>query len=78
MALSVPAGGHISYTEYGYAGYRGLRICDIPFDQNEVNVDIQALEHAIEKIKPKLLVIGASLILFPYPLKELREISRQS
>lgn len=78
MSLSVPNGGHISYREFGVAGYLKLRIKDIPFDKENMNIDTIGLARVLEEIRPKLLVLGASLILFPYPLEDIREIAEDT
>jgi glycine hydroxymethyltransferase len=74
MSLNVPNGGHISYREFGVAGYLKLRIRDIPFDEKDMNVDTTGLARMLEEIRPKLVVLGGSLILFPYPLEDIRKI----
>jgi len=75
MSLTVPAGGHISYRKFGAAGYRGLQIENIPFDPYEMEIDVEELALAANKIKPQIIVLGASLILYPYPLEEIKRIA---
>jgi len=75
MSLSVPCGGHISYRKFGAAGYRGLTTKNIPFDEREMNIDVEKLAETAEETRPTLLVLGASLILFPYPVKDIRKIA---
>ncbi|MEM0217384.1 MAG: serine hydroxymethyltransferase [Candidatus Nezhaarchaeales archaeon] len=71
MALSIPCGGHISFAEIGGAGVRGLSVIDLPFNKDEMNVDVEKAVELISNIKPKLVVLGASLFLFPHPVREL-------
>jgi glycine hydroxymethyltransferase len=75
MSLSVPNGAHISYSEFGSAGYRGLTVSHIPFDPVEMNVNLNALFNTVSSIKPKLLMLGGSVILFPLPVKEIRKMA---
>ena len=70
MALHTSDGGHISHTNFGSAGIRGLRVETFPFDQNEMNIDPDKLVSDILEKKPKILLFGASLFLFPHPIKE--------
>lgn len=77
MSLPVPGGAHISYRKYGVAGYHGLKVIDIPFDTENYEVDLEGLETVVKSTKPKLIVVGASLILFPYPLKQIKEIANE-
>ncbi|MHC1629281.1 MAG: serine hydroxymethyltransferase [Candidatus Nezhaarchaeales archaeon] len=71
MGLSIPCGGHISFAEIGAAGIRGLSVIDLPFNNYEMNIDVEKAIDLIAKVKPKLIVLGASLFLFPHPVKEL-------
>lgn len=75
MSLNVMSGAHISYREFGSAGCRGLRITDIPFDKNEMNVDVARLAEVARKVKPKIITLGGSLFLFPAPVKEVRKVA---
>ncbi len=70
MSLRVPKGGHISYMEFGGAGVRGLKVKPLPFDTEEMNIDIDAAVKGIAKTKPQLVLLGGSVILFPQPTKE--------
>jgi len=75
MSLSVMSGAHISYREFGSAGCRGLRVYDIPFDKDEMNIDVKRLLTLARKVKPKIITLGGSLFLFPAPVEEVREIA---
>jgi glycine hydroxymethyltransferase len=73
MALNVPVGGHISHAEVSAAGIRGLRILSHPFDSEKMNIDADAMQKEILKNKPKMVLLGGSLFLFPHPVEEARE-----
>jgi len=73
MALRVPYGGHISHAEVSAAGIRGLKIRPHPFDNEKMNIDADAMKKDILKTKPKLILLGGSLFLFPHPVKEAKE-----
>jgi glycine hydroxymethyltransferase len=77
MALSIPCGGHISHDRFSAAGIRGLRVEYYPFDLEEWEIDIDATKKMAYELKPKVFVLGSSLILFPPPVKELAEISAE-
>lgn len=74
FTLSVPNGAHISMRKFGGAGLRGLKIFDIPFDYNNYNIDMDLFGNLILGLKPKLITLGASVFLFPQPIREIREI----
>jgi glycine hydroxymethyltransferase len=59
--------------EFGGAGVRGIKVEKIPFDQKEMNIDVDGLFKSIKEKKPSLVLLGGSVILFPQPVKEARE-----
>jgi len=77
ISISVPCGGHISHDKYSAAGIRGLEVLHYPFDYETMNIDIDKTKILVEKEKPKLFVLGSSLILFPQPVKEISEIAKE-
>lgn len=74
LALAVPSGGHISHAKYSAAGIRGLKIYTHPYDNNTMNIDTDKMIKDIRLIQPKVVMFGASLFLFPHPVKEAREV----
>jgi len=77
MALSVPAGAHISQAKFGAAGIRGLETVPFVFDEKEFNIDIDATAKVIRETEPKLVTFGGSLFPFPHPVKELAPIAKE-
>lgn len=73
MALEVPVGGHISHANVSAAGIRGLKVSPHPFDAEKMNIDPDAMKKDILKKKPKIVLLGGSLFLFPHPVEEARE-----
>ncbi|OFV68209.1 MAG: serine hydroxymethyltransferase [Candidatus Syntrophoarchaeum caldarius] len=73
MTLNVPTGGHISHVEYSAAGIRGLVNYDHPFDEERMNIDPDRMVKKIREIRPKIVLFGASVFLFPHPVSEARE-----
>jgi glycine hydroxymethyltransferase len=83
LALAIPNGGHISSGRKDFSGtagsVHGLEVEYFPFDRHEMNIDVDKAKQKIEKMvkeenkPPKLGMFGASLFLFPQPLKELAE-----
>ncbi|MHA1794263.1 MAG: serine hydroxymethyltransferase [Promethearchaeota archaeon] len=72
FALSVPEGAHISFREFGVAGARGLHVHDIPFDKEKMNIDVEAFNREIERVKPDLITLGGSVFLFPHPISQIK------
>ncbi len=74
MTAAQPFGGHSSNRQDGPAGTRGLEIFDIPFDPNELEVDLDKFAEEAQRIQPKLVVMGMSMTLFPLPVREMSEM----
>src|SRR6266852_5887636 len=74
MSLPQPFGGHSSNRVDGPAGVRGLKIVDIPFDPVELEVDLDLFRKVAPLVRPKLVALGASMTLFPFPLQAMQEI----
>ena len=68
-------GGHVSSSKYGIAGIRGLKSLDLPFDPNKFEIDLEKTLFLIKKEKPKLIMLGRSMFLFPEPIREIRKMS---
>jgi glycine hydroxymethyltransferase len=74
MSIPQPVGGHSSNRTDGPAGIRGLRIVDIPFDAAELEVDLEAFATVAREVRPKVVALGASMTLFPLPVREITQI----
>jgi glycine hydroxymethyltransferase len=74
MSAPQPFGGHSSNRVDGPAGMRGLNIVDVPFDPIELEVDLEAFTAAARQVKPRLVVMGMSMTLFPLPVRAMSEV----
>jgi len=74
MSIAQPFGGHSSNRIDGPAGVRGLKIVDVPMVPDELVVDMDLFRAMAPLVRPKLVALGASMTLFPFPLKEMSEI----
>jgi glycine hydroxymethyltransferase len=74
MSIAQPFGGHSSNRMDGPAGVRGLKIVDVPMIPDELVVDLDLFRATAPLVRPKLVALGASMTLFPFPLKEMSEI----
>jgi glycine hydroxymethyltransferase len=78
VVAPLSCGAHISHDYTGLAGkVIGLETIDHAYDINEMNIDPDRSRVIIEAAKPGIVTLGGSLFLFPPPLKELREVSRE-
>lgn len=71
MGLSVIDGGHSSFREV--SRYHGVSMVPLPFNAEEYNIDVDQSRKMIVKVMPRMVMLGASELLFPQPVKEVSE-----
>src|SRR5256885_15744820 len=74
MSVPQPVGGHSSNRVDGPAGIRGLKIVDIPFDPVELEVDLDLFRKVAPLVRPRVIALGTSMTLFPFPVQAMQEI----
>lgn len=74
LALPASAGGHATHHAQGAAGLYGLEVHPIPFDGTRMEVDLEGMKREAQRLRPKLIILGGSLALMPYPVRETREL----
>lgn len=74
MTVAQPVGGHSSNRADGPAGVRGLKIVDIPMDPVELEVDLDLFRKMAPLVRPKVVTLGVSMTLFPFPVRAMREV----
>ncbi|MBI5000064.1 MAG: serine hydroxymethyltransferase [Euryarchaeota archaeon] len=73
MSLSSSDGGYDGYCKKYIPDMLGLGTRCLPFDQSLWNIDVEAACAAILRFRPRLVVLGASYLPFPHPVRELSE-----
>jgi glycine hydroxymethyltransferase len=85
---STDAGGHISHAPIGVMGRRiqvrgqalkaegekGIALHYWPLTEDRYHIDADAAATLIEQVKPRLVVLGKSLFLFPEPVREIAAV----
>jgi len=71
--LDLANGAHISFGKWGAAGVRAIQLISYPFNDEEMNIDVDGAVKLIKKVKPKLALNGRSVFLFPSPIREIAE-----
>ena len=77
IAMNIPFGGHISHANVSAAGIRGLKTLEHPFNPEVMNIDVDALNKMILEEKPKIILFGGSLFLFPHPVSEVVDAANE-
>lgn len=79
VVTPLSSGAHISHDYTGLAGQvLGLEIINLAYDVKELNIDVEKSEHIIRAARPGIVTLGASLFLFPHPVKELKEVAEDA
>ncbi len=78
MVNSTPSGGHISHHRLGSLGKFTQNLIDFPLTTDGYHIDIEKTKFLIRSAKPKLIVLGKSLFLFPDPVQELSDICNEN
>ena len=76
LIAPVQAGAHVSHTKYGTLGALGIEQVEMPYDSESMNVDVDKAIKMIEEVKPKFIVMGGSVYLFPHPVRELADAAK--
>jgi glycine hydroxymethyltransferase len=72
--VALSDGGHISHAKIGATGMRGIKTFNYPFDEKNMNIDVQGAKRLIREVKPKVALFGQSVFLFPTPLDEIKDV----
>jgi glycine hydroxymethyltransferase len=75
MAFTGEMGGHVTHHQAGAAGLYGLETHPVPFDAARMTIDLDRLQDEARRLRPKLITIAGSLCLYPYPVREVRQIA---
>ncbi|OJI08972.1 MAG: glycine hydroxymethyltransferase [Candidatus Vogelbacteria bacterium CG10_big_fil_rev_8_21_14_0_10_49_38] len=77
-SISISSGAHISMAGTGPKKVFGLNVLELPFDQKNFVIDLEGSIKIIRENKPKMLVLGGSVILFSQPVKELVKVCKET
>ncbi len=72
LVISAEHGGYDGYMPGYLPDYLDLKVDFLPFEPKTWNLDPKKAADAVLETRPKLVLVGASLILFPYNLRWLR------
>ena len=73
LVLDSRHGGYDGYMPEYLPGMLGLEVEYLPFDESEWTVEARAAAERIVAVKPRLVLIGGSFIVFPHNLRALRK-----
>jgi len=77
FCVSPDDGGYPGIWEHGLPRFLKLRTVGFPFSKENMNIKIEEATDLILQKRPKAVVFGASIFLFPHPLRELVEAAHE-
>jgi glycine hydroxymethyltransferase len=78
VVTPLSCGAHISHDYAGLAGsVLGLENINHIYNIDEFNIDPDKSAHVIRAAKPGIVTFGGSLFLFPHPVKELQDATKE-
>jgi len=77
LCVSPTDGGYPGIWEKGASDFLQLKTVKFPFSKEKMNVIMDEAIELILQIKPKVIIFGASLFLFPQPLLEITKAIRE-
>jgi glycine hydroxymethyltransferase len=77
MCVSADDGGYPGIWEQGAPSFLQLEVIGFPFSKENRNIDAEKAAELIREKKPRVIVFGASLFLFPHPVKSIAEVARE-
>jgi len=77
LCLSPNDGGYPGIAEHGVSRALRLRVISFPFSKERMNIQVEDAIDLTLREKPKIIIFGASLFLFPHPVKELAKVARE-
>ena len=75
--IPLPGGAHVSHSRYGILGRLGIKPVEMPIIPEELSVDAEKAAKLIREKSPKIVVLGASVIIFPHPVEEISEAAAE-
>ncbi|MEM3011389.1 MAG: hypothetical protein QXE76_06215 [Candidatus Bathyarchaeia archaeon] len=78
LCVSPTDGGYPGISQDGLPKFLKLKVQYFPFSKEKMNVKVDEAKEIIMQKKPKIVIFGASLFLFPHPVKELAKTAKEN
>ena len=76
VCVAADDGGYPGIMKDGAPSFLKLRVVSFPFSNEKMNIDEDKASDLILRVKPKIIVFGASRFLFPHPVQTLVKVAR--
>lgn len=74
LVLSSKFGGYKGYNSGFVPDVFGLKVAYLPFDEERFNINSDSAIKLVNKTRPAAVILGATVFLFPHPVKEISEV----
>ncbi|HSF14887.1 MAG TPA: hypothetical protein VLK65_04990 [Vicinamibacteria bacterium] len=78
LSQRLEVGGNFGDDASRPSGVARLEVSELPTHGDAFEVDVEAAHKLARELKPRIIVIGGSNVLFPYPVRELRDVADES
>jgi glycine hydroxymethyltransferase len=78
MTMGTEYGGYFGTSEVGFPRVLGLVNLYFPFDKDRWNIQVEKTVELIASEVPRLVILGASYILFPHPVEQIAKACRET
>jgi len=78
LTMGTEYGGYFGTSEAGFPRILGLVNLYFPFDKDRWNIEIEKTVELIASEVPRLVILGASYILFPHPVEQIAKACRET
>jgi glycine hydroxymethyltransferase len=78
LTMGTEYGGYFGTSEAGFPRILGLVNLHFPFDKDRWNIEIEKTVELIASEVPRLVILGASYILFPHPVEQIAKACRET
>ena len=78
VCVSPDDGGYPGFWEQGLSRLLNIRMIRFPFSKENMNIKVEEATNLILREKPKVVIFGASIILFPHPLRMLAKAAHDA
>jgi glycine hydroxymethyltransferase len=77
MKSSPLNGGYPGISQQNLSKFLGLKVRNFPFSKKQMNIKTEETIDLISQTKPKAIIFGASLFLFPHPIREIAKTANE-
>lgn len=77
LCVSQTNGGYPGIWKQGAPKFLQLTVLGFPFSRSSMNIDLKKTLSLMLKEKPRVVIFGASLFLFPHPVEKLAKAARE-